>query len=286
MAKRYYNLEKETKAFLKRMEETRGVLPDGAGIARINDYIVKSKGSGLFLGNPGLKTGIRFETTKSQYLRIVSNSSLQTGTDGFSFSFWFKNISGIQKTIISKNVSGAASSCEFEIFKQSVSGLIFIVSDGTSTYNASVAAGNILDGVSYYITCTYDSVDKTLKVYINNVLKTTLAFPNTPLQSTTAFNIGRRDNNSGLLDSIVNDVGYWKRTLSTSEISYIYNGGLGRPYLELLAYNPGILTDMSSYWALNEQGGTRRDWHGTNNLQSFNTPESDVGLINNFFYLS
>jgi len=286
MAKRYYNLEKETKAFLKRMDETRGVLPDSAGIARINDYIVKRKGSGLFLGNVSSRTAVKFESAKSQYLTINSNTSLQTGVDGFTFSLWFKNIlSTGDRIIICKNISGAVINNEYELMLRS-GGLLFIVSDGLTNYTANTGSGVISNNIIYNIVCTFNNSTKTLNVYVNNTLRATTAFPNLPLQASSSFNIGRRGNNTGFNDSIVSDVGFWKRTLSDTELTYLYNNQLGRPYLELLAYNPNILTNMSSYWALNEQSGIRRDWHGTNNLQSFNTPESDVGLINNFFYLS
>lgn len=285
MAKRYYNLEKETKAFLKRMEETRVVLPDAAGISRINDYIVKRKGSGLFLGNVSPRTGTRFESVKSQSLSVANNTSLQSGTNGFTFSFWYRRISGSTNCIISKSIAGGASNSDYEIGQGGSNSVYFYVSNGTNTFQ--VSTGNaILIGINYFITCIFDNILNTVNVYVNGIFINSLAFTGSPLQSTTGFTIGRRTGGAIPLDGTLNDVGFWKRTLSTTELTYLYNNGLGRSYLELLAYNPGLLTSMSSYWALNEQGNTRIDWHGANNLQSINTPENDIGAFNNLFYLS
>jgi len=286
MAKRYYNLEKETKAFLKRMEETRGVLPDGAGIARINDYIVKRKGSGLFFGNVGPRRAVRFVSAKNQTINVVSNTSLQTGTNGFTYAFWFKNITGTTRALLSKNTTSAAANNEIEIQIGGGGILNLIVSNSTINYTAGTGSNIVLDNIFYFIVCNYDNITSTLNIYVNNVLRATTAFVGTPLQSTNTLNLGRRGNNAILLDGTLNDLGFWKRTLSTTELTYLYNNGVGRTYLELLAYNPNILTSMSSYWALNEQAGIRRDWHEANNLQSTNTPEYDIGAINNIFYLS
>jgi hypothetical protein len=285
MAKRYYNLEKETKAFLKRMGDIRGVLPDGAGISRVNDYIIKKKGLGFLLGNRQT-SGIKFESAKSQYLSIPSNSSLQTGTNGFTFSFWFQNITGNIRSVLTKCNNGGTPDTDFETYIGGNGTFALNVSNGTTNYTATTPLNTIINGTTYHIICNYDNIASTLNIYVNGVLKGTTAFVGSPLQGVRDFNIARRSSGALLLDGIVDEVGYWKRTLTTTEISYLYNSGQGRSYLELLAYNQSILTTMVSYWPLNEQGGLRRDWHSTNDLTSFGSPENIAATVNDVFYLS
>ena len=74
-----------------------------------------------------------------------------------------------------------------------------------------------------------------------------------------------------------------QKVLSSTEITYLYNSGLGRSYLEILAYQPSLLTSMVSYWPLNESSGTRKDWHGTNHLTAVNNPLNTTGIVEELF---
>jgi hypothetical protein len=60
----------------------------------------------------------------------------------------------------------------------------------------------------------------------------------------------------------LSSVGFWKRALSPSEVTALFNNGAGRTYASL---DSGLRTNLVSWWALNQNSVTA-DSHGTNTL--------------------
>jgi hypothetical protein len=57
-------------------------------------------------------------------------------------------------------------------------------------------------------------------------------------------------------------IGFWKRALSPSEVTQLFNSGAGRTYASL---DSGLRNNLVSWWALNQNSVTA-DSHGTNTL--------------------
>ena len=276
MAKRYYNLEKETKAFLKRMEETRGVLPDGVGISRVNDYVVKKKGLGLILSNRD-KSSLRVIGSLQQSITVASNASLLV-TPSWEMVGWIypTSTNGVREHIGKANNN--AGGYDFSL----------------STYaGGSVQlnyAGGNTSGKTFTIN-TWQFYNFGRDGSTNNTfLSRNLDSPATAAQvtqnsSNSAFMIGNWGTaNNRPSDSIFDGVGRWSRLLTSDQRSFLYNTARGTSYLEILAYRPDILVGCVSYWQLNEPSGIRYDWHGTNHMSPINNPiNSTNGLIEKFY---
>jgi hypothetical protein len=69
-------------------------------------------------------------------------------------------------------------------------------------------------------------------------------------------------NNSQYLNGRVAAFGLWKRALTASEVTALWNNGAGRTYASL---DSGLRTNLVSWWALNQNSVTA-DSHGTNTL--------------------
>lgn len=279
MAKRYYNLEKETKAFLKRMEETRGVLPDSAGIARINDYIVKRKGLGLIFGIRD-KSCLDINLASQQRIIVGSNANLRVALSWEMVAWIFPKSSLSLAELISK-ADNSPSSFEFCLRQGSLN-----VTLNSSTGTAYLATGSKTLSLNTWNFYNFGRDNSTGNLFLSrnaDTSPTTVAQPTQGIGS-SPFIIG--DWNPGLrgANAIFDGVGRWNRVLTTDERNFIYNSGRGVSYLELLAYRPTILVGCVSYWQLNESAGTRYDWHGTNHMSPINNPlNSSNGIIEKFY---
>lgn len=281
MAKRYYNLEKETKAFLKRMEETRGVLPDAAGVSRLNDYITKRKGSGLFFGNRD-KSCFDNSFALQQRISVASNSDLQVAPSWEMVAWIFpKSSPGTTVEFIGKAANNV-STFEFTL-RQGGANCSLQSSTGTSYIQTGIKACT-LNTWNFY---NFGRDNSTGNLFLSRNADTS---PVTVAQPTQAiggngFAIGDWSVAGGRpADAIYDGVGRWNRVLTTDERNFIYNSGRGISYLELLAYRPGILIGCVSYWQLNETSGIRYDWRGTNHMSPTNNPfNSPNGVIEKFY---
>lgn len=290
MAKRYYDLERETKALLKRWEETRGTLPDANGIKRVNEYILRKKGLGEILGGIGKYAG-DFVLSKSQNLTSATNANLNTGDIDFSIFGWckFNSLSSYQ----SVTGKGAAwGTGEFTLFLSGSGGnpLCFGVRNAANTASsrglndATAPVSSVAINTWYFFVAWHDSIGNTLNLQVNNGIASSQSWSQGCYINALNFGIASHSTASNLMDGDVENVGFTKRILSASELTFLYNSGQGRSYLEILAYQPSLLTSMVSYWPLNESNGIRRDWHtGGNHLTAVNNPINTTGIVEGLF---
>lgn len=279
MAKRYYNLEKETKTFLKKMEETRGVLPDAAGISRLNDYIVKRKGLNLILSTRN-KVSQVFTGINTQRLQIANNSTLQV-KPSYEMVAWIRPRSvSSQRELISKAVNNTTT-YEFSL-TQSLLNFTFRSSTGA----VGVNTGNKAATANAWNFFRFGRDASTDNIFLsrNNDTPTTAAQA-TQVVSTNSFCIGEWGDSGQFRpgDCDIDSVGRWDRILTVDEYNFLYNSGNGVSFYEILGYRPSLLNNMVSYWQLSERSGTRYDWWGTNHLNPNFTLLTTPGVIEKFY---
>lgn len=282
MAKRYYNLEKETKAFLKRMEEIRGVLPDGAGISRINDYIVKRKGLNLIL-NTRNKVSQVFRGINNQRIQASSGTVLRLSPSWEMVTWLFPSSVPNQRELI---VKGNNQQINYEYSLIQSGPLVFLQSADSAGNLVATPAKTLTTNTWQFIRFGRDGLTTNLFLSRNNDTPSTRAqATQTTGGAGNAFGIGDwsqvQQPRPGICN--VDSTGRWNRILTVGERDFLYNSGLGVSFYEILAYQPFLLNDLVSYWQLNENGGIRYDWWGNNHL----SPTSDVitttGVIEKFY---
>ncbi len=276
MARRYYNLEKETKAFLKRMEETRGVLPDMTGIQRLNEYIVKRKGLGLIFSTRD-KVSPVFNGGNTEKLRILSNSSLQVKPEWEVVAWCFPRSTATQE-IVSK-AGNAPSLFEFSL-RYSVSG--YAHASGTGSAYSNTTTLNASLNTWHFLRLGRIAADNNIFLNLNNNASVTASQP-TQAISSRDFSIGNWADDGRPLNGLVDSVGRWDRLLTAVEYTFLYNLGNGVSFFEILAYQPSLLVGLVSYWQLSESNGIRYDWWGSNHLTPNFSVTTTRGLIEKFF---
>jgi len=200
----------------------------------------------------------------NQFLSIPSNSTLQSGGGDFTLTCWvyFNNVSGVQM-VFSKGGSGSGILQEYTLFS-SGSNLIFGIGNGVSQQGEVLTSG-LVANQWLFVTCGFSS--GSLFVKINQNPSVLASYGETKLQSNYPFQIGVRAG-SFYINGSISSVGFWKRALTASEVTALFNNGAGRTYASL---DSGLRTNLVSWWALNQNSVTA-DSHGTNTLTNNGTP--------------
>jgi len=213
-----------------------------------------------------------FVAANSEYLSIASNASLQVGNIDFTICGWvyLSNKTNFQ-TLFSKYLSAGEQRQWLVDYNQSSDRFRLLVSsDGTASVIGQILADNLgsPSATTWYFICAWhDSVNDTLNIQINNGPVSSTSFSTGIFGSGTGdFMIGGSANLTSSANGYIDEVGFWKRTLTQGERTRLYNSGFG------LTVPFDQLSDrLVSHWKLNEISGTRADSVGGNTLTDNNT---------------
>lgn len=115
---------------------------------------------------------------------------------------------------------------------------------------------------------------------INGGAVTSYAYTKTAADSTGGFLGARASTGVEVLDGKLDEVAYFGRALTSTEITWLYNSGAGRTYSEA---DDSLKTNLVSWWSMNAPAsGDWLDQHGTNNLTpSASRPTATEGVTFN-----
>jgi hypothetical protein len=175
-----------------------------------------------------INNGAQFVSASSQYLSRASNSSLQVTSD-FTFSLWVKLTTQINSTILAKDAGTGLE--DYSLNYDTTAGFYFFLS-GPLSVDAQVAhvAGVTANGVWSHLVIWYDSGTGQVYGRVNDSA-TAQSTGSLPLaQTTSQFTIGSTGNPANYSNCVIDEVGFWKRKLTSLEITALYNAGTGLPY--------------------------------------------------------
>lgn len=214
------------------MEEASGTRVDSHGSNDLGDVNTVGQGTGI-QGNAA-----DLERDNSEYLSIAhaSQTGLKTTSDT-SVSMWVKVEDQVTSGLI-----------EFQLFNRYLStgnnrslALTYIYNGGTyalqvitSANGSTIAFGNIAQtltpGTWYHLVFVYDASAGGIQIYVNGSSIGTVTGQRTSLFADAApVEIGAQNGNYQF-DGLIDEVGVWSRTLSSSEVTTLYNAGIGIPY--------------------------------------------------------
>ena len=211
------------------LEETSGTRVDSHGSNDLTDINTVGQGTGI-QGN-----GADFESSNSEYLRITDAS--QTGLDSttaYSIQTWvYLESKTANWSPASKGNDDTAGNL-FQLFWLTSNNLIFRHLINTSTLKGVTYSWNPSLTTWYHIVGTFSTTNGT-RLYINGSLVGSDSDKNPAVDTTEQFTIGARSRNNGAaldmyMDGIVDEVGFWSKELTSTEVSDLYNSGDGIPY--------------------------------------------------------
>ncbi|MCE1166267.1 MAG: T9SS type A sorting domain-containing protein [Bacteroidetes bacterium] len=157
--------------------------------------------------------------TATTSAKITTGYNLNTGTSGWTISFWLNNLVTPATTRYLFGDPGPS----FRAFIGGVAPTNGAVFRGTGITDVPIR--NIFPGPTV-VHIVYDSAASAVKVYKNGVLDTTVA--QTPFNFTngTGFTVGGYSSSAGI-ESLMDEFRFYKRTLSQAEITATWNANLG-----------------------------------------------------------
>lgn len=192
----------------------------------------------------GKVSGARdYGSSNSGYFSSTDNADLSLASDtDFTIALWWQAFSDPNSSgwsLLTKS-SGEGSGTEYSIyFDGGTSGqkLSFRVGNGSSSAQALSESpyGVFFDTNWHFGVFSHDSVANTLSVQIDGRAAVTTAWSGGTQDGSAAFQLGAYTawslNWHGLLD----EVGFWKKTLTPTECTWLYNSGNGRSYADIVA---------------------------------------------------
>ena len=211
----------------------------------------------------------------NQYLSVASNSTLTVTGSSFSLGFWLNPAASSTYCIVGKTAS--TDTREFQVFCNSGSISFAVFPDGTFANKKEVTSAVVALNTWTFVTCVYDSGTGTISVYLNAGTPASVAsVPAITQTNTNPFQLGVFTSSLYYFSGKIGAVNFWKRALTSSEITSLYNNGEGLPYSAL---DSSLKTSLVSWWALNETSGNRADSHGSNTLTNNNTVGTGSGPV-------
>lgn len=198
----------------------------------------------------------------TQSLTVASNSTLQVGGSSFSFSCWFNPaVSGATQTLIQKTASGAL---EYSFGMGSGGGLRGLLGNAGSSW-ALILDVPFTPSAGRWTHAVWVYNGTALRIYVNGV-ELGVGTVSITTSGTAQVEIGRET--GAAFNGSISSAGFWKRAISASEVTALFNSGSGRTYASL---DSSIRTNMVSWWDLSETSGNRADSFGSNTLTNNNS---------------
>lgn len=182
-----------------------------------------------------ISLGASLNRSLSQALVITSNPDMEVSDIDFSIGVWvnLSTLDGSNRALVAKSTNtdasyflyldGATSRFKFAVY--SAAGF-----SGGSNVDATTF-GAVSTGVWCYVLAWHDSVLNTINIQVNDGGVDSAAHTTGVYNATAAdFMLGSDSFPGDYFDGIIDEVGFWKRTLSSGERSELYNSGAGNTY--------------------------------------------------------
>src|SRR5690606_32034500 len=150
--------------------------------------------------------------------------------------------------LVSKGNGASASGSEYVVDVRTTGLCEFIVYHGSSIKSITANNfGNLSAGNWYFIVVRHDATNDTVSISINGTA-TSSAHSGGVNSTASVFRLGATGTGAAPADGVLDEVGFWKRILSTEEETELYNSGSGRDYSYITGgggISPGTLSEDS-----------------------------------------
>lgn len=211
------------------MDEASGNAIDWAGSNTLTDHNSVGAGTGKINGARD------FESSSSQYFTIADNASLSVGDIDFTFTCWVKLESKSGNMFIigkSDNITTDNTIAYLLSYSLVSDTFRFVIGNGSS--NGVVLSNNFgspSTATWYFIVAWHDASANTVNIQVNNGTADSTSYSGGSYDEGGNFSLGTCYNSGSpfplYYDGLMDEVGFWKRTLTTTERTTLYNSGNG-----------------------------------------------------------
>lgn len=163
----------------------------------------------------------------TQFLNRASNANLQLGDVDFSFACWVYPLSiGTTQCVASKR-----DTLEWELRLEASGTLRLFFGDNAISVLANTF-GALSTGTWYHVVVWHDATANLIGISVNTTADTAADTGSGAAAHNGDFRIGA-ESGTTFFNGRVDEAGYWKRVLTSTERSTLYNGGAGLAYADL-----------------------------------------------------
>jgi hypothetical protein len=180
-------------------------------------------------------TAADFEADNSEFL---SNTSGIVVTGTWTISLWLKpeTLPADYQAVFSRDDSaGAPLRHQSTIYLTPAGKMAVYVDPGNVHFDPGVTVLSV--GNWYHLVVTFDTSGVGLVGYINGSVEDTVASPGFSDNNSVPFNVGKEIYlfaSGRYFDGLIDEIGFWQRALTSTEVAWLYNAGSGRSYADLI----------------------------------------------------
>lgn len=212
-----------------KLDETSGNRADSVGTSTLTD-------NNTVTYNPGkVSNAAQFTAANSEWLSVNDNAAI-SNTGDLTLAFWvYLDTDASVMGIVCKEPNNYTTG-EYEIiYNNNVGGnkrfqYVVINTTGDATSVTASNFGTPSTGTWYFILATWTASSGTMTIQVNNGTANTGTRSGTARDGTVPLLIGAQTTTSRWFDGRIDEVGIWKRVLTTAERTALYNGGSGQSY--------------------------------------------------------
>lgn len=178
--------------------------------------------------------GRDFEAADTAQLEAATNPYISAGNIDFTFAAWVKAETLSNFPVVAHKGWRGTPDADSEwvlYYDTSASRWTFNVR-GSSTTGAVVAnnAGAASTGTLYFLVCRHDSVNDQISISVNGGTPDTASHTVGVNNGTGLFQMGASSTQSLYWDGVIDEAAFWKRFVTTGQITDLYNSGTPRDY--------------------------------------------------------
>jgi hypothetical protein len=221
------------------LEEASGTRNDSHGSNHLTDNNTVAQGTGK-VGNCA-----DFESSNSESLSRADNTDLSTGDIDFTVVAWVKQETQIAAQAIMAKRSSLTNR-EYSLEALADGTPRFVVFNSSGTQISVVQWGSILSVGSFqFVVAWHDATANTINIQVDNGTPVSAADGGTIADTTSIFRIGAvNDTPAVFFDGLIDQVGFWKRVLTSDELTELYNAGAGLSYAAMSGGGGTAVKDM------------------------------------------
>jgi len=208
------------------LDEASGTRNDSVGTNHLTDNNTVTQNSGK------VNYAAQFTAPNNEYLSIADNADLSTAGTSFTFSVWvYLDSIGVSRTIFAKTDYSTQNS--YQLSTGSDNKPNFYVTANNGAWDGSIQSSTALSASTwYFIVVWYDIAANQLGLQLNNGTADTVSYSSGVVDNADPFMIGTDyyGGTGSLWNGRIDEVGIWKRILTSAEIATVYNGGAGCDY--------------------------------------------------------
>lgn len=208
--------------------EASGTRNDSHGANHLTDVNTVGSVAGK-IGTAG-----QFVRASAERLTIADNAALSLGASGLTVTAWvYLDTKGAATNLVAGKYTATGTTSEYVLAHITSDRFIFAVYNtaGTEFRATADTFGAPALATWYFLVGTFTLGTLVATISVNNgAANSAAAGSGTPNDTTTLFALGSDAGGTRAFDGRIDEVGVWKRVLTSTEITQLYAAGVGLGY--------------------------------------------------------